>query len=156
MKGMICIYQKKELKYVDNINGKKWKTVVVIIPLFKNSRRILDGYYVSTKGRIASDKLTKGKRKYLLSTCITNRGRERVKIGYANYFIHRLAGVTFIPNRHKKKELHHIDGNPLNNNVNNLIWVTAKEHGLFHKKNRTISEQAIIDKLLSERRKLVL
>ena len=47
-------------------------------------------------------------------------------------FIHRLVAMLFIPNPDNKAEIHHIDGNPLNNNVNNLMWLSPLEHRKLH------------------------
>lgn len=38
--------------------------------------------------------------------------------------VYRLVAIAFIPNPYSKKEVNHIDGNPLNNNVSNLEWAT--------------------------------
>lgn len=42
--------------------------------------------------------------------------------------IHRLIGKLFIPNPENKPQLNHIDGNKLNNSLDNLEWVTNKEN----------------------------
>lgn len=42
--------------------------------------------------------------------------------------IHRLVAETFLPNADPSKEVHHIDGNPKNNVVKNLVFVTHEEH----------------------------
>ena len=42
--------------------------------------------------------------------------------------VHRLIAQAFIPNTHNKPQINHIDGNPLNNNIENLEWVTDSEN----------------------------
>lgn len=44
--------------------------------------------------------------------------------------IHRLVAIAFIPNPQNKPVVDHKDTNPLNNNVDNLKWVTQKENCL--------------------------
>lgn len=45
-----------------------------------------------------------------------------------SFSFHRLLAEHFIPNPENKPIVHHIDGNPLNNKLDNLMWVTQEEN----------------------------
>lgn len=49
-------------------------------------------------------------------------------------YIHRLVAEAFIDNPNNLPEVNHIDGNKLNNSVNNLEWVSGNDNKL-HAKN---------------------
>lgn len=48
--------------------------------------------------------------------------------GYYNNSPHRLVAKTFVPNHFNLPEVHHIDEDKTNNNINNLRWVSCKEN----------------------------
>lgn len=82
------------------------------------------GYFVTKDGKFINPK---GKE---LKGEITKYGYKRVSIKRKKYAVHRLVALAFIPNPENKPEIDHIDGNPQNNNVSNLRWVTRRENEL--------------------------
>ena len=95
-------------------------------------------YQVSTYGNIKS--LPKVRRngtgtyiqkERLLKPSNTSTGYKKVELckdGKRKGFkVHRLVAIAFIPNPDNKPEVNHIDGNKINNNIDNLEWVTSSE-----------------------------
>ena len=88
-----------------------------------------DNYSVSDDGRIRNDKSGRIK-----ATSHESKGRLYRQVGlYSNgigktHSIHRLVAKAFIPNPNNMVEVNHKDGNPENNNADNLEWCTHKEN----------------------------
>lgn len=124
-----CIGNGKKLPdYIENdtpmykhINGELWHNILGF-----------PGYWINKKGEVLGrrgkklklGKSTKGYYQIMLKT-------KQVKKGFR---IHRLVAQYFIynDNPEQKNQVNHIDGNKLNNNVDNLEWCT-NEYNHNHK-----------------------
>ena len=98
------------------IDGEKWKGILGY-----------DGYEVSTKGRIR--KYSKRLKPYLNQTIgryyvglVSSSGKVK------NLLLHRVVAQTFISHDDFKNTVNHKDGNPQNNEVENLEWVTQSQN----------------------------
>lgn len=68
------------------------------------------------------------------SVVLSKEGKKTTRL------IHRLVAEAFIPNPDDKPEIDHKDGDPTNNNANNLRWVTHKENDNFPIHRQRLSE----------------
>lgn len=78
-------------------------------------------YDVSNQGRVRH-----GSR--ILSGSIHSDGYKFVTIHGKQIAVHRMVCEKFLPNPQNKKEVNHIDGNKLNNFIDNLEWATRSEN----------------------------
>ena len=64
--------------------------------------------------------------------CINNRGYRvftcKYKSKHFNYTFHRLLAIKYIPNPNNYPVVNHIDGNKLNNSLDNLEWCTQSHN----------------------------
>lgn len=83
-------------------------------------------YEIDTNGNVYNShgKLLKGS----LSNCRYKSINFSVKGKIISKRVNRLVALQFIPNPDNKPEVNHIDGNKLNNKVENLEWVTSQEN----------------------------
>ena len=79
-------------------------------------------FRVNGKSLVETSKFRTSRDKRYKSVTATVDGKQK------HYYVHRLMAEAFIPNTENKPQVNHIDGNPLNNNIDNLEWVTASEN----------------------------
>lgn len=112
-----------------------------------------EGYYqVSNLGRVKSiDRRVKsgkgnGRISYgrIKQPSINNKGYFMHKLNrnckQYNFLLHRLVAQAFIPNPNNYPEIDHMDGNPQNNNLENLRWVTHKENSNTEIRKKRLSD----------------
>ena len=123
-----------------NLEGEQWRQVDVA-----------PDYEISNMGRlrVMVDKVNGNGRNFYIGKIITQSSLSKTK----KYLrasvsvdgklfplsIHRAVAIAFIANPNNYPQVNHIDGNPANNLVENLEWVTptenaihARDNGLLH------------------------
>jgi len=138
------------------IEGKRFKNQIVKLTHGLHNvdceiwRDVVDyeGHYqVSNLGRVKTIKKER-QEKILKGTIHTNGYRHYCfwKDGVDSYYFgHQLVAKAFLYNLERKMYVNHIDGNKLNNRLENLEWVTHQENMNHTKKHLVHKERSIID-----------
>ncbi len=101
-------------------------------PIYNNDFKIIPNY---SKYTIDIDGNVKSINGTIYKIQISNLGYKRIIIKddngeQHNLLIHRLVAITYLDNPNNYAVVHHIDGNSLNNNVNNLLWCSSQYNNL--------------------------
>lgn len=103
-------------------------------------------YYISNYGRVKAN-TDKGIR--IMKPHMAN-GYYRVHILNKIYFIHRLVAIYFIDNSNNYEQVNHKDFNKLNNKVENLEWVTAKENSQYNYSSKILQYDLHTKEIIAE------
>lgn len=114
------------------VNGKltNWdgSDILKTVDHHTNYRISSLGYVMNSRGMILSNyKIDKGNHQ---AVTLCENGKQM------KYLVHRLVADAFIPNPDNLPICHHIDHNPMNNRVDNLMWMSKEDHDKLHEADR--------------------
>lgn len=115
------------------LEGEEWRDVIGYEGLYmvssfgriaSLSRNVKNRYGIkSTKQRILKPTIRKLKESYSLYTVSLWKNNIKKTVTVAT-----IVAKSFLPNINSSFEIDHLDGNPLNNNVENLKWCSHTEN----------------------------
>ncbi len=82
-----------------------------------------DLYLISSKGRVYTRK-----HNCIMSLRQPTDGYVVAKINCKVTYVHKLVAVTFLSNPHNLPQVNHIDGNKMNNCIDNLEWISQSDN----------------------------
>ncbi len=132
-----------ENKSLQDLEGEIWKDIDGYEGLYKISnlgrvKSLLKVLNSRNSIRIINEKILKvSKASGYLSLILTNNYKHK------RVLIHRLIGMSFIPNNEGKKIVNHIDGNKMNNSIDNLEWVNHRENCSHYKLSKKSTSKYI-------------
>lgn len=109
---------KWELDKDEDFENEIWKEINI-------ENEDTSGYYISSLGRFKNRKgvIMKDYKPH-------HSGYIYLRVNIKKYALHRLVAYAFIQNPENKLVVNHIDGNKLNNKVENLEWLTCSENNI--------------------------
>ena len=145
-----CANRRKETEAMRNaaqnikIEDEEWKD----IPNYNGD------YQISSYGRVRSLK----RKTPLIMSPILGRTQDYYSIGLTKngiktqYSINRLVAEAFIPNPMNLPEVNHIDENTLNNNVENLEWVSHSQNVQHsaHRQSYPVIQYSLTNEFIAE------
>lgn len=102
----------------NNLENEIWKEIDI-------ENEDTKGYFVSSLGRFRNKKVV-----IMKDYKPHNSGYIYLRVNIKKYALHRLVALTFITNLEDKPFVNHIDGNKINNKLENLEWVNCSENNL--------------------------
>ncbi len=100
-----------------------------MLEIWKEVKGFEKHYLVSTLGRVKSIKTDR-----ILKQSLGSDGYLKLNLSGKTKRVHRLVGETFLINEKNKDTINHKDKNRLNNNLDNLEWMTQYQNNR-HKNN---------------------